>query len=567
MNSFSIGTSALAVGQRGMDLAGQNLANASTPGYRRQALNAVTRVSGNVGTGVEVSRLTRYEAPPVRTAILTGNSEQSYAATRLDARQQIEANLGTGDGSIGAKLDQLFNDIEALSTRPSDAASRRQVISSAGDLANQFNSVAGDLDRLKFDLGQQATQTVNDVNSLTSQIADLNGRIEAVLRQGRQANELQDQRDQLVDDLSKKVNIRTVNMDYGVVNVIGQDTALVVSTSATKLAIAGNTSNGLDVTVSGQTTPLSFSGGELGAQLSEYNVDIPATRARLDNLAMTAAGQLDKIQATGLGLNGPVTSLVGTRPVADPTQPLATQGIVPPITSGQLLIHTIDLSTQTRTSKVINIDPATMSLNDVAAAITTATGGQVQGTVDTPQNVLRLTPQSGFGIDFAGRPDSPPKGVFDTPTVNNTDTANVLAGLGLGTLFTGTDAGSLKVRPDIVADPDLLATSRTGRSGDATNVERFAAVRDQSLINGRTLGAEYTDIAAKVGVDVQSLNDQRTAQAGVLQNLNAQEQSVVGVDINEELLHLMDFQRMVQGASRFMSVVNTALDSVFEITR
>ena len=62
------------------------------------------------------------------------------------------------------------------------------------------------------------------------------------------------------------------------------------------------------------------------------------------------------------------------------------------------------------------------------------------------------------------------------------------------------------------------------------------------------------------GVAVQSFNDQRSAQAGLLENLNAQEQSVVGVDINEELLHLMDFQRMVQGASRFMSVVNSALD-------
>jgi len=565
MISFSIGTSALGVGQRGMDLAGQNIANASTPGYHRQTLNTSTRVSGTMGTGVEATRLTRYDTPPVRTAILAGNSDQSYSASRLDTRQQIEASLGTGDATIGGKLDQLFNDIESLSTRPSDAASRRQVLTSASDLANQFNSVAGSLDQLKFDVGRQANQTVNDVNSLTSQIADLNGRIETILRQGQQANELQDQRDQLVDDLSKKVDVRTVNMDFGVVNVIGRDTALVVSNTATKLAVAGNTSNGLDVTVSGQTTPLSFSGGELGAQLREYNVEIPATRARLDTLAMTAAGQLDKIQATGLGLNGPVTSSVGTRPVADPTQPLATQGLSVPVTSGAMLISMTNLSTQLRQSSIINIDPNTMSLNDVAAAITSGTGGLVQATVDTPQNVLRLTAQAGSSFDFAGRPDSPPKAVFDSPTQNNTDTANLLAGLGVGGMFTGTDAGSLKVRPELTANPDLLATSRTGRSGDASNVERFAAVRDQAVIGGKTLSAEYTDIASSVGVDVQSLGDASSAQAGVLQNLSAQEQSVVGVDVNEELLHLMDYQRMVQGASKFMSAVNTALDSVMNI--
>lgn len=567
MNAFPIGISALAVGRRGMDLAGQNIANASTPGYRRQTLNAVTRVSGNVGTGVAVSRLTRYDAPPVRTAILAGTSEQSFVSTRLSARQQIETALGTGDGSIGGKLDQLFNNIEALSSRPSESASRRQVISSASELAGQFNSVAGDLDRLKFDLGQQTTQTVNDVNSLTSQIADLNGRIESILRQGQQANELQDQRDQLVENLSKKVDMRVVNMDYGVVNVIGHDTALVVSNTATKLAVAGNSSNGLDVTVSGQTTPLSFNGGELGGLLREYNVEIPATRARLDTLAMTAAGQLDKIQATGLGLDGPVTSLVGTRSVADPTQPLATQGLNPPMTAGTLLIHPTDLNGQTRQSMSITVDPNTMSLNDLAAAITSGTAGLVQATVDTPQNVLRLTGQAGIGFDFSGRPDSPPMAMFASPTVNDTDTANVLGSLGVGGLFTGTDAGTLKVRPEIVADPDLLATSRSGRSGDAANLERFAALRDQPLVSGRTLSAEYVDLASSVGVSVKSLGDQQTAQAGLLQNLNAQEQSIAGVDINEELLHLLDYQRMVEGASRFMSVVNSALDSVFEITQ
>jgi flagellar hook-associated protein 1 len=567
MNGFPIGISALSVGRRGMDLAGQNIANASTPGYRRQAVNASARFVGNSGLGVEVTRLTRYDAPPLRTAILTSNSDEAAAATRLDARRQIETALGTGENTVGGKLEKLFNAVERLSSRPADTAARRELLSTASDLTGQFAAVAGDLDRLKFDLGRQTTQTVDEVNSLTGRIADLNGRIYEMEVRGEQANELQDQRDQLVDDLSKKVDFRAVNMAHGVVNLIGRDTALVVSNVATTLAVAGNAAGGLDVTVAGQTAPLRFDGGSLSGLQQEYNTDIPATRARLDALANATAAQFDKLQATGLGVDGPITSSVGTRPVTDPTQPLATQGLAIPLTNGTLTISMTNLGTQARTSAAVAIDPTTMSLNDVAAAITAGTGGQVTATVDTPQNVLRLTAQSGMGFDFAGRPDSPPAAVFAPPTVADTDTANALAGLGVNGLFDGVGAGNLTVRPELAADPNRLAASRSGRSGDGTNLERLAAVRDQAVIGGRTLGGEATDVATGIGVTVRALGDEQTSRQGVLQNLNAQEQSVVGVDVNEELVKLLDYQRMVEGASRFIQSINEALDSVFEMTR
>jgi gliding motility-associated-like protein len=103
------------------------------------------------------------------------------------------------------------------------------------------------------------------------------------------------------------VDFRAVNMDYGVVNLIGSGNALVVSSTATKFAVTGNTTGGLDVTVAGQTQPVPFEGGALKGLLQEYNTDIPATRARLDALANSTAAKFDKLQATGLGLDGPLT--------------------------------------------------------------------------------------------------------------------------------------------------------------------------------------------------------------------------------------------------------------------
>jgi flagellar hook-associated protein 1 FlgK len=95
----------------------------------------------------------------------------------------------------------------------------------------------------------------------------------------------------------------------------------------------------------------------------------------------------------------------------------------------------------------------------------------------------------------------------------------------------------------------------------------MAAVRDQAVLGGRTPSGEYTDLASSVGVMINSLDAEQTSRAGVLSSLSALEQSVVGVDVNEELMKLMDYQRMVEGAARFISTMNEAMDSIFEMTR
>lgn len=568
MLAYSIGTSALIAGRRGMDLVGQNIANATTPGYHRQTLSLSSRTTGvDIGSGVVGARLVRYNAPPLRTAILAGNSAESAATARLNVQRQVEAALGRGENSIGGKMEQMFNWVERLSTRPADSATRREVLSAASGLADQFNDSASNIDQLRADIGRQIGQAVDEVNSLSERIAELNGRIYAIEVRGEQANDLMDQRDQLVNALSKQIDVRTVNMEYGVVNVIARDTTLVVSDGAARLQVGGNAAGGLDVTVSGQSQPLRIDGGSLGGLLHEHNKAIPTTRARLDELATQLVRQVDKLQATGLGLNGPLTSAVGTRSVLDPAQPLASQNMPIPASAGTLTISVSDTSTFARTSVGIAIDPAAMSLNDVAAAITAGTGGQIQASVDVPQNVLRLQAQSGYAFDFAGRPDSPPAAILAPPTVADTDTGGVLASLGVNGLFRGSGASDLGVRPEVLADTNTVAASRSGQSGDSSNLSRLAAARDQTVIAGRTLSQEFTDIAASVGVDVAALSDEQTAQVGLLQNLSAQEQAVSGVSLDEEAINLLAYQRMVEAASRYISVVNTAMDSILEMTR
>lgn len=562
MNAFPIGTSAIATGQRALDLIGQNLANATTPGYHRQAPNLINRVTNEVqGTGVDVASITRFTAAPVRTAILSGNSEQGAIDARLDVRRQVESTLGSGTGGIGDQLSNFFNQIEQLTARPDDTAARRPLVVAAGDLAKQFNTAAGDIDRLRSDIGGQIPKVVDEVNTFAARIADFNNRIAIREHAGDQANDLRDQRDQLVDELSKRIDIKTVEQPFGVVNVIASGAAVVVGEFANKFQVGPDATGNLVITQSGSPQPVTFKSGSLGALLQEYNTDIPATRSRLDALAGQLISRVNTVQATGIGLGGPITSTTGTVSASSATVPLNAANLPFPITAGQLTVSVTDTATGNRTNTTIAIDPATQSLQDIATALGGIPG--LQASINAPSNTLQLQAQPGFAFDFAGRDTNPPGG----GAVANPDSAGLLAALGVNGLFAGTNAVGIAVRPEIVADPNLLAASLTGQPGDATNLERFAAIRDLAVIGGRTLAGEFADQAAAVGTDVKALGDRQTAQAGLMQSLSGQEQSVTGVDMNEELVHLLDFQRMVSGASKYLGVVNSALDEIMNIIK
>ena len=446
MNAFTIGLSALAAGRQGLDLAGQNIANASTRGYTRKTANLATRtVDGTNGTGVGITSYTRYNAPGLQSALRSGDSGNASVAVRLDVRRQVESALPSGAGGIADRAEAFATLAGQLTTRPADPTARRQVIAAAQDLAGQFRGASGDLDRLRSSVGGQIVSAVDEVNTYATSIADLNRRISVIESAGGQALELRDQRDRAIDDLSSRIDIRTVDQPNGVVNVIASGAAIVVGEFANRFETRAGAEGRLDVVEAGQTRALGFHAGTLGGLLREHNVDLPATRQRLDELADGVASQWDRIQATGLGLGGPVTSAPGGRGVADPDAPLAGQTS---ISSGSWVISVTDLATGARTNVTVPVDPSTQSLRSLAAEIANRTNGRVSGSVNAETNSLDLTAAAGFAFDFAGRAED-----SNATAVEDPDGAGVLASLGINSLFTGRGAAGIAVRPEFGVRP------------------------------------------------------------------------------------------------------------------
>jgi flagellar hook-associated protein 1 len=156
---------------------------------------------------------------------------------------------------------------------------------------------------------------------------------------------------------------------------------------------------------------------------------------------------------------------------------------------------------------------------------------------------------------------------FSTTVVSQPDTAGILTSLGINTFFTGSGAGGIAVQPGLASNPALLAGSRSGQPGDNTNLQRLVAIQQTPLLaNGtQTLDQFQAAMVGDIGTQVSQLNQTQNAQQALGQNLQAQQQSVSGVDPNEELVNLLQYQRGFQLASRYINIVNQTLDSLLQM--
>jgi flagellar hook-associated protein 1 FlgK len=644
----SIGLAGLDVSQRLLDIAGQNIANAGTPGFHRQVADLVDR-SLETGGGVDIAQVRRVVNQALETALTGSTYDLNQLATQLDGMRQVQNTVLTGDGSIGDLLTTFFNQVQQLAAQPDDPTQRQVVVSTASALTGRINDMANSIDALRANLQQQIPGVVAQINSLSTQIASENQNIQRISLQGGNVNELLDQRDQDINKLAELIDVRVVPQDNGVVNVMAAGAAVVLGTNALALqtAMAGDQTT---VTTGLSATPLNVSGGQLGGLLQLRNVDVAGIHARLDELAHTLATSVDALQSTGVGLWGPFTQLNGSRAVERVNAPLAQAGLALPPNAGSLFISVTNQATGQRVLNKVNIDPATQSLQDVANAISSV--ANVQAVVDTQNRTLVIMARPGYAFDFAGRLATDPTSqaitgtaspqidgtytgsandtytykvvgsgtvgvtpgltlearnsagallatwnigqgyepgselpalngvtvkmaagtanagdIFSATVVAQPDTAGLLTALGLNTFFTGDSASNLGVSPDLVENPENLSAGLSGLPGDNANLLRWNALRDAPLLAGgtQTFNEFYARLAADVGSRVQDLDQRHSAQSDLKQRLQAQQQSISGVDPNEELVKLLQFQRSFQMSAKFLTVVNETLAELFQL--
>lgn len=330
---LSIGTRALTANYAKLQTISNNISNANVAGYSRQDVLLETSKgqfsgAGFFGKGVNVVTVTRSADKFLTAESATTKATAAMDSARLAQLQGLENVFPTGEDGIGYSATQFLNAMVDLASNPQDLSARQVVLSRASELAARFDNAATQLDSLQAGVSADLKTSVDTVNQLTANIARVNQEIAKVNGVGHSANDLLDQRDQLISQLSQFVQVTTLPAEDGTLGVFmagGQ--RLVLGNQATQLAVAPDTMDSsrsaVGIVEAGGGLRLlsqdSFTGGEIAGLLRFQNEDLVDARNGLGQMAAAISARVNEQQSLGLDLRDPPGSGAAIFSVGAPT--------------------------------------------------------------------------------------------------------------------------------------------------------------------------------------------------------------------------------------------------------
>ncbi|HEX5803788.1 MAG TPA: flagellar hook-associated protein FlgK, partial [Azospira sp.] len=315
---ISIGISGIRAAQLGLLTTEHNITNANTDGYSRQRVIQTTNIpiatgSGFVGQGTNVTAISRMYSQTLVNQVNTAQSKVSELDTYHAQIKQIDNMLADPNAGLSPALQDFFRGIQDVVANPSLLASRQSMVSSAQALVSRFQSIESRLDELYQGVGSQIATTVATINSYAQQIGELNQRI--VLAQAATlapANDLLDQRDFLMTELNKLVEVKATTNSDGSYNVFfGTGQQLVVGPNVTELVAQASYADisrivvGIKTAGSVQELPESLiTGGELAGLVRFRSETLDRTSNDVGRLAATMALTMNAQHALGQDLLG-----------------------------------------------------------------------------------------------------------------------------------------------------------------------------------------------------------------------------------------------------------------------
>ena len=686
---LEIGKKSLFANQTAIEVVGNNISNANTPGYSRQAVrledgNYISYVPGQLGTGVNAAEVIRYFDEFIEAQYLEKSSEEQRWERLYENLQNVEMVLNEANSSgVNDALSAFWADWQTLAANPEDTSARSALLGHASNLERAIQAVQQDLQGLQDGADDVITAEVNEVNTLLSGIAELNAQITVVEETGKNnANGLRDERAQLIRELADKVDIRVIDNGLGSLTITTMaGHTLVDGTNHFRLAfeapqvvadITGDFSGQLlfegsssyeylvqvvsggalgtaefRVSVDGGATWLKDEAGNSTFTADEYSGRVLLPDGRLNLYFETgsgsntltagdtfqvlpkkslfwyetsvskvnvtpqilANGQDSERRLTGGGLAGLFqfrdsaiggylekldafaeslvwevnrihsqgTSLMrfeeaaGTFQVIDQSASLGTgAGLLfgDKLAQGNLVMSVFDSGTgrllQSQpldfdaAAGVQNFDPTTHSLEDVRDAVNRSYGSALTAEIIDG----RLQIKAADGYDFAFGADS----------------TGLLAGLGLNTFFEGSNARSLAVNSVVRGNISFINTGHVNgagemNEGDNTTAAAIAALQSRAvatrtLSEGTTrqaLGDYYSTIVAKAGSDTQSAKFNFEYQEALANDLRSRQESVSGVNLDEEMTNLIKFQHAYTAAAKLITTAESMLQVLLGI--
>jgi len=611
--------------QQELDTTSNTISNANTPGYSRETTDLVS-VPGpyvgqlSIGDGVQVSSVQRVYNQTVASQVVSATSAYNQLNAFSTQAAQVDNLLGSTSNGLSTQLQSLVSALQTVANSPTSAASRQAFLSQAQALVSSLQNDDNSLQSLDSQANTQLTSDASEVTSLAQSIATLNKQIMADTSQSSQApNSLLDQRDQLINQLATYVNVTTTQQSDGSVNVyVGTGQALVTGTTAATLTTIPNAYDpsqdnlGLSSPAGPIDVTQQISGGTLGGTLQFRSQMLDPARNSLGQIAVVLSNAMNAQNEAGLdqsgNLGGAIFAVggVGVLPNSDNTGAATVSATV-----GNANAITAD-------NYLLSYNGTNWSLSDASSGASVALSGN--GTAASPFTA------AGLSIVVGGAPQAgdsyliePTSGAVSGMQVLLTDPSQLAAAAPLLTAAATTNTGTASIDQGTVATDGTWVrgnytlsftspttyqvTNSTGAvvqngaytsgapiafngiqvavsgapasgdsfsindnasgTGDNRNLTAMAGLLDQSLIGGTTsINSAVNDLVTNIGIQTSQSQSGTTAQQAVLTDASNAQQSVSGVNLDEEAANLVQYQQAYQAAAEVINVASTLFNSL-----
>lgn len=316
-NLLSIGSRAMTANYVALQTTGNNIANANVEGYSRQRVELSTAASqftgdGNIGRGVDVKAVTRAHDQFLTREAAGAQSTAQMDQARLSALKRLEEAFPTGELGVGHATTLFLNAMSDLAGQPAEQGLRQAVLARADAVAVRFSQASQQLDALQADVNASLSGGVQRVNALAQGLAEINSKILSAASSQGAPNELLDERDRLLAQISQQVQVKTLTgPDQTVTVFVGGGRSLVMGSSAARLSVVADPADPSRKMLalsdkSGERSIDSelLGGGAMAGMLKFQNEDLVLARNRMGQMAAALTGMVNRQQAMGLNLQG-----------------------------------------------------------------------------------------------------------------------------------------------------------------------------------------------------------------------------------------------------------------------
>ena len=585
--------------QLGLDTVGHNITNASTEGYSRQSVNlaatrgqAVSSIYGNVlvGTGVDSLSIERARNVYADKQYWNETSTQQYYKTAQVNYDKIEAVFDDSDNTgILNALNEFYNAWQDLSANASTASTRVAVIEKGNILADKLKTGGEQLQAQINSQYEDMRSTVQKVNDTTEKIVLLNKSIMQQETSGATANDLRDQRDLLVDELSQYMNLNVYEDDKGMYSIVSNGITMVGGINRLTLEMSDPVANGdygiNDYTINIKESGIAFmpQNGSLKAQQDT----IAENKGYIDKLANMAGFLLttfNNMHQQGAGISGTdsalgsfVTNTDGTLSQVDANGTITTTDYTGPTyglnfygddntvyewdaANGQMkatsmkngtVVRSIDYTATTNADGSVTYTP-NVKINGTVESESTLKGMSIINALTVNTQLSKTSGQDNiaartFGVEAETDSNGAYTGdyiVVPNGTKDGTNAVNLSALMNMN----GTEAQKYNTAK-IYLNNSTAAVSTTDR-----------ATKDNSL------NAYYNAAMSQLGSDSESIDDKADAQDDLITQIVNWRSSTSGVDWNEELTNMITFQKGYSACSRCLTTMDEMLDKLINST-